>query len=206
MESCTCSSVFSRSEFFFNPTLSSMMIADTPVRSNVFTVIGKCSIMPPVSPSTMMGFVVTSRISLMVFRREVKSTYSMSGFPFAVESVRLEIQIPSNSFFPFGVSIAVCSMISPETPLWASRMRTISLVLSNLRNRFWRSSDVVPTSRIAFLSKEEDIFLVYSGSINLPPHSARTSITFARVFFCTPVFQSSPWTTKSGLSFLRLGS
>lgn len=42
-----------------------------------------------------MGFVVTSKISLTVLSLEVKSTSSMSGLPFAVESHRLLIQIPS---------------------------------------------------------------------------------------------------------------
>ena len=38
-------------EFFFNPVLSSITMAETPKRSSVRTVKAKCSGLPPVSPS-----------------------------------------------------------------------------------------------------------------------------------------------------------
>ena len=100
-----------------SPILSSIIIAETPNLSNVFTLNLKCDIRPPVSPSTMIGLVVTSKISSIVENLEEKSTNSVSGLPFAVESVRLLSQIPSNSiFWPF-LSILVFSAINPVKPL-----------------------------------------------------------------------------------------
>ena len=55
-----------------------MMIAETPNRSRVLTLNLKCSILPPVSPSTIIGLVVTSNISSIVEKREEKSTISIS--------------------------------------------------------------------------------------------------------------------------------
>ena len=106
-----------------------MMTADTPIRSKVRTVYTKCSVSPPVSPSRIMGLVVTSMISLMVFIREEKSTSSMSGLPLVVESHREDTHIPSNCrTSPFSIT-AVFSAMRPVSPLWASMQ-----VMSPLRS------------------------------------------------------------------------
>ena len=96
MLSCVCSTSLPNKEFFFNPVLSSIIIAETPRRSKVRTLYTKCSIKPPVSPSNMMGLVDTSITSSMVRMRLDISTSSISGFPFAVESHRLLIHMASN--------------------------------------------------------------------------------------------------------------
>ena len=67
-----------------------------------------------------MGLVVTSMISLMVFIREEKSTSSMSGFPFVVESHREDTHIPSNCRIPPPSITAAFSAMRPVRPLWAS--------------------------------------------------------------------------------------
>ena len=88
-------------EFRLAPILSSIITAEIPNLSKVFTRNLKCSIRPPVSPSTIIGLVVTSNISSMVEKRDEKSTSSVSGLPLEVESVKLLSQIPSNSIlFP----------------------------------------------------------------------------------------------------------
>ena len=71
-------------------------MADTPIRSSDLTVYTKWSIRPPVSPSKIIGFVVTSIISLIVRNLDVISTTSISGFPFSVESHKLDTHIASN--------------------------------------------------------------------------------------------------------------
>ena len=73
-----------------------MITAETPIFSRDLTVYTKCSVSPPVSPSKMIGFVVTSVTSSIVLNRLVISTSSISGFPLAVESQREEIHIASN--------------------------------------------------------------------------------------------------------------
>ena len=72
------------------------MTADTPTLSRVRTLYTKCSASPPVSPSRIMGLVVTSRISSIVLKRLVISTSSMSGFPLSVLSHNELTHMPSN--------------------------------------------------------------------------------------------------------------
>ena len=96
MLSCVWATSVPNREFFFSPVLSSMMTAETPIFSSVRTVYTKCSVMPPVSPSNTMGFVVTSVTSSMVRKRLVISTSSISGLPLAVESHSELIHIASN--------------------------------------------------------------------------------------------------------------
>lgn len=96
----------------------------------------KCSGRPPVSPSKMMGFVVTSKMSFSEVSREVRSTASMSGFPLETESVRLLDHMASNEF----PSSDVVSAMSPVSPLWASIMRMRGLAFSrrfNFDRRIW---------------------------------------------------------------------
>ena len=40
-----------------------MITAETPILSNDLIIKGKCSILPPLSASKIIGFVVTSKIS-----------------------------------------------------------------------------------------------------------------------------------------------
>ena len=82
--------------FFFSPVLSSIITALTPMRSNVRTLYTKCSVNPPVSPSRMIGLVVTSIMSSIVRKRDVISTNSISGFPLSVLSQREDTHMPSN--------------------------------------------------------------------------------------------------------------
>ncbi len=121
-------------EFFFNPVLSSIIIAETPSRSNVLTLYTKCSSLPPVSPSKIIGLVVTSIISLIVTNLLVRSTNSMSGFPLNVESQSEEIHIASNER---GNSVSlsitlVFSTIKPERPFDASITEINGFKCSNL--------------------------------------------------------------------------
>ena len=143
----------------------------------------------------MMGFVVTSNISSIVEKREEKSTSSVSGFPLAVESVRLLSQIPSNSIFLPSLFILVFSTIKPVNPLCASKMRTIGFILINRRRVLIRFPGVIPCAFTAEIRSVEEIPSVYFGSTSTPPHSAKVSITRWRISFWIPVFQSSPWTT-----------
>ena len=53
---------------------------------------------PPVSPSKIIGFVVTSNISSIDFILDEMSAASISGLPFEVESVNELDQNPSNQF------------------------------------------------------------------------------------------------------------
>ena len=96
IKSCVCVTSVPNSEFFFRPVLSSIIIMETPILSRVRMVYTKCSVNPPVSPSKIIGFVVTSIISLICRKREVISTSSISGFPSAVESQREEDHMASN--------------------------------------------------------------------------------------------------------------
>ncbi len=117
IDACVCNTSFPNKEFFFNPILSSIITIDTPIRSKERTVYTKCSASPPVSPSKIIGFVVTSQISSIVRKREVISTNSMSGFPFAVESHNELIHIASNWRAPPFSSTTVFSTINPVNPL-----------------------------------------------------------------------------------------
>ena len=54
------------------------------------------SFFPPVSPSKIIGFVVTSMISSIVRKRLDRSTSSISGFPREMESHREETHMASN--------------------------------------------------------------------------------------------------------------
>ena len=63
MVSCLAPDWSLNNEFFFNPILSSTIIAETPNLSNVRIVNGKCSNLPPLSASNINGFVVTSNKS-----------------------------------------------------------------------------------------------------------------------------------------------
>ena len=81
------------------------------------TVKTKCSILPPVSPSNITGFVVHSKASFKSCKRVVKSTASISGYPLEVESVKLLDHIPSNSRFVPLISTEVFSIINPVNPL-----------------------------------------------------------------------------------------
>ena len=147
----------------------------------------------------MIGLVVTSSTSFSVVIRAETSTASMSGFPLAVESVRELPHMPSNSRFPVGESTLVCSMIRPLRALWISRKRRRGFACSIRRRDFSLTSGVVPISLRARCRFVEEMPFVYGTSMSCPPHSAKVSMTRFLVPCCTPSFQSSPWTTKSGL-------
>lgn len=100
-----------------------MMMADTPSRSSVRTWNTRCSTNPPVSPSRIMGLVDTSMICWMVSTREEKSTSSMSGFPLAVESHRLETHMASKLLVCPSDSALTVSTMRAVRPLWASMTR-----------------------------------------------------------------------------------
>jgi len=117
IESCVCIASVPNKEFFFSPILSSIITAEIPNLSKVLTVNTKCSILPPVSPSKITGLVVHSKASFKSCKRVVKSTASISGLPFDVESVRLLDHIPSNSLFTPLTSTKVFSIINPVNPL-----------------------------------------------------------------------------------------
>ncbi len=51
----SCFTLVPNKEFFFNPTLSSIITALIPFLSKVLTVKTKCSAIPPVSPSYIIG-------------------------------------------------------------------------------------------------------------------------------------------------------
>ena len=106
------------------------------MRSRVFTLWTKCSVLPPVSPSRMMGFVVTSMISSIVFTRLVKSTSSMSGLPLNEESHSDDTHMPSNDLTaPVSSSTTeALSTIRPERPLDASMTRRQGFSLRSLRS------------------------------------------------------------------------
>lgn len=74
-----------------------MITAETPDRSSDCTFSAKCSGLPPVSPSMMSGFVVTSKICWTLASLLAISRISMSGRPRSVESVSELDQKPSNS-------------------------------------------------------------------------------------------------------------
>ena len=72
---------------------------------------------PPVSPSKINGFEVTSKILLITFNLKELSTYSLSGLPIDVESVSELDQKPSKvKFFPLSLIIAF-SLIKAEIGL-----------------------------------------------------------------------------------------
>ena len=121
----TCTASVPNSEFCLRPVLSSMMTADTPARSRVLTVYLKCSMRPPVSPSTMIGLVETSMISSMVSMRLDQSTSSMSGLPLKDESHRLLTQNASYSrtLIVFSSTDFTFSTINADRPLETSIAR-----------------------------------------------------------------------------------
>ena len=99
----------------------------------------------------IIGFIVTSKISFNISYLEDKSGSSMSGFPLEVASVRLLIQIASNSFSKSFSFILVFSTINPVMPLWASNTLTMGFELRSLLNIFSLISGVVPTDLNALL-------------------------------------------------------
>ena len=82
---------------FFKPILSSITSADTPAFSRDFTKYGICSILPPLSPSNIIGLVVTSVISFNELILSNNQLIGYLGFPLRAESVKLDDHIPSNS-------------------------------------------------------------------------------------------------------------
>ena len=124
------------------------MTADTPMRSSVRTLYTKCSTKPPVSPSKIIGFVVTSITSSIVRSLEDRSTSSISGFPFAVESHRLDSHIASNwSSSPLCATM-VFSAMSPVSPLCTSMVFTTGHSFMSCRRRRRLYSGIESRSRI----------------------------------------------------------
>ena len=116
----------------------------------------------------------------------------------------LKVNVPNLEILIF-LSLFKFSIIKPVNELWDSKIRTMSLDNNNLLSLdtlFWGKA---PISKILFLIIVEDMSFVYFGSINLPDHFFKVLITSLRVFFCTPIFQSSPWTTKFGFSKFKFG-
>ena len=93
------------------------MTAETPILSSVLTLYTKCSVSPPVSPSSIIGLVVTSIMSSIVRSLDDMSTSSISGFPLAVESHRELTHMASNWSNSPLFSTIVFSAISPVRPL-----------------------------------------------------------------------------------------
>ena len=150
MVSWVCCTSVPKRLFFFSPVLSSMITIDTPIRSRLRTVYTKCSVSPPVSPSKMIGFVVTSMMSSIVRKREVMSTSSMSGFPFAVESHRELSHIASNWCAPPSWCTTVFSTIRPVSPSWASIAVTRPFTSIIRRSRPRRRSGIARSARWRF--------------------------------------------------------
>jgi len=144
--SCVCATSVPNREFFFKPVLSSIIMAETPIRSSVRTRYTKCSVSPPVSPSKIIGFVVTSMTSSIVLHLEVMSTSSISGFPFAVESQRELIHIASNWSNSPSFSTTVFSAIRPVKPLCTSIVFTIGRILMSCLKRFLLNSGIASFS------------------------------------------------------------
>ena len=167
--SWVCATSVPNSEFFLSPVLSSMITAETPIFSRDLTVYTKCSVSPPVSPSKMIGFVVTSVTSSIVLNRLVISTSSISGFPLAVESQREEIHMASNWSNLPSCSTTVFSAIRPVIPLWTSSAFTIGLMPSNCFNRFRLYSGIASLALIFLLSSLICGSYVYGISMILPP-------------------------------------
>ena len=92
----------------------------------------KCSVLPPVSPSTINGLVVTSNISSIVLTLLEKSTTSLSGFPFKVESHKELSHMASYSL----LQTFVFSTIKPVRPLDTSITLTIFFEFNNSFNFF----------------------------------------------------------------------
>ena len=92
----------------------------------------------------MIGFVVHSRMSVKDWSRVVRSTASMSGFPFEVESVKEDDHIPSNVWRPSSFITSVFSTMRPESPECASIMRTMGFAAIRRRSVARRMSGVVP--------------------------------------------------------------
>ena len=103
----------------------------------------------------MIGLVVTSSVSLRSCSLEVRSTASMSGLPFDVESVKDDDHIPSNCLASPFTSTLVFSTMSPVSPQCDSRMRTIGFASISLRSLFILISGVVPNPSISSASLEE---------------------------------------------------
>ena len=192
IESCVCSTSLPNSEFFLSPFLSSIIIAETPIRSRVLTLYTKCSVSPPVSPSRIIGLVVTSIISSIVRRRDDISTSSISGFPLAVLSHSELTHIASNwSSLPFS-STTVFSAIRPVRPLCASIVLTTGHIFISCFKRFLLYSGIA-----SFSFNVESIFLtfslyVYGTSISSPPYSDKSESTFSRITDSAPSLQLSP--------------
>ena len=159
------------------------MTADTPNRSRLRTIYTKCSVKPPVSPSRMIGLVVTSMISLIVFNRDEKSTSSVSGFPFIVESHRDDIHIPSNCrIVPCSITV-VFSAISPVRPVWASIQTAIPFCSISRRRRPLRISGMDSCERAADSSWSYCSLREYGNSTNLPPYSSKSRMHSSRTGF-----------------------
>ena len=109
--------------FLLGNTLSSIITAETPNRSRFLTMYSNWEASPPVSPSTIMGLVVTLSISSMVRARESLPTMEASGNPLVAESVRLLSHIPSYSTTRPFIWTRAFSTTNPLRPLWASRIR-----------------------------------------------------------------------------------
>ena len=160
-----------------------MMTIETPILSSVLTVYTKCSVNPPVSPSKIIGLLVTSIISSTVLRREVISTTSISGLPREVESQREEHHIASNCFAPPFSATIVFSTISPVNPECASITVAIPLVFRTFLSLFLLTSGV-ESSALALLSNSSYLSsLEYGYSTSCPPYEARTSHTSSRMLF-----------------------
>ena len=110
--------------FRLGNTLSSMMTAETPIRSRWLSRYSNCGGSPPVSPSTISGLVVTCRISLMVCNLDSTPMIEASGSPLVAESVRLLSQMPSNSTARPPTSTWARSAMRALRPLCASMIRT----------------------------------------------------------------------------------
>ena len=204
--SWVCFTSLPSKEFFLSPILSSITTAETPNLSKDRTANSKCSVLPPVSASKIIGFVVTSKISLTVFILEVMSIASISGLPLAVESVKLLDHIASNSIcWPFSI-IFVFSVIKPDNPLCDSFNLMSGLAERSLFNIESLIFGVVPISFNLLFNIVDEIPFVYGISTNSPPQFFNVLITSLRTLVWEPFFQSSPWTTKSGFNSNRLST
>ena len=168
------------------------MIAETPIRSSDLTVYTKCSVNPPVSPSKIIGFVVTSITSSMVLKREVISISSISGFPLSVESHKEEIHIASNWSIISPSATIVFSAIRPVKPLCTSIVFTIGSRLINFFSLPLLKSGIASFSCICLSIFCITGFIVYGISINLPPYFERRSNILFLISFIPGSFQLSP--------------
>ena len=128
----------------------------------------------------------------MVLKREVISTSSISGFPFAVESHRELIHIASNwSSSPLFATI-VFSAIKPVRPLCTSNVFTMGHNCINCFRRFLLYSGILNFSFIRVSIRLVFSLYVYGTSITCPPYSAKSRTTFSRIAFIGPSTQLSP--------------